>query len=409
LLEPTLLLKRLSLPLFALIGALTFFHYQHSMIAHWYLGFSWLSYAGLIIAGLIAAQFGRSRIVVSSLLWLVLLLAGNDLIPSLAEHKIILLSGTMLVLSWLLWRKDKGLLPLNALATLSEILLIAFLVYGYFIPLSQFADKFFTPLSQLVYGVFPHFSALVSPFELVLFPLALLLGLLRVILQPSNNHVALYITLVVIIVNLLSANSANQQLIANLSGLGLACYYVVAVLIDSFNMAFRDELSGIPSRRALMQFVQTLGRKYVVVMADIDHFKKFNDTYGHDVGDQVLKLVASQLNKVSGGGRAFRYGGEEFTLVFPRKTINEVIPHVEVLRRNIADYAIALRGQDRPKHPPKKGQSRKVAKPKTVSVTCSFGVAERSAEINDFTKILKQADVALYAAKKVGRNCVQQA
>jgi diguanylate cyclase (GGDEF)-like protein len=214
---------------------------------------------------------------------------------------------------------------------------------------------------------------------------------------------------VVIIVNLLSANSANQQLIANISGLGLACYYVVAVLIDSFNMAFRDELSGIPSRRALMQFVQTLGRKYVVVMADIDHFKKFNDTYGHDVGDQVLKLVASQLNKVSGGGRAFRYGGEEFTLVFPRKTINEVIPHVEVLRRNIADYAIALRGQDRPKHPPKKGQSRKVAKPKTVSVTCSFGVAERSAEINDFTKILKQADVALYAAKKVGRNCVQQA
>lgn len=407
--EPTLLLKRLLLPLLALIGALILFHYQHSMIAQWYLGFNWLSYSGLIIAGLIAVQFGRSRIVFSCLIWLILLLAENSLIPDLKEHKINLLSGAMLISCWLLWRKDKGLLPLNALATLSEILLIALLVYGYFEPLSLFADKFLTPLSQFVYGIFPSLTTLVSPFELVLFSLLMLLDLLRLTLQPTNNHVALYITQVVIIVNLLCTTSANQQLIANLSALGLACYYIVAVLIDSFNMAFRDELSGIPSRRALMQFVQTLGRKYVVVMADIDHFKKFNDTYGHDVGDQVLKLVASQLNKVSGGGRAFRYGGEEFTLVFPRKTINEVIPHVEVLRRSIADYAIALRGHDRPKHPPKKGQSRKSVKLKTVSVTCSFGIAQRSAEINDFTKILKQADVALYAAKKAGRNCVQQA
>ena len=406
-LDPSLFLQRLLLPLLALFGALIFFHYQHNMIAHWYVGFSWLSYGALIVAGLIAVQFGRSRIVFCCLLWLLILLVENTLLPGLEEVN--LLSGAMLIACWLLWRKDKGLLPLNALATLSEILLIALLVYSYFDTLSQFADKYFSSLSQFIYGTLPSLSALLSPFELVLFTLVLLLGLIRLILQPTNNHVALYMTVVVIIVNLLSAGSSGQQLIANLSALGLACYYVVAVLIDSFNMAFRDELSGIPSRRALMQFVQTLGRKYVVVMADIDHFKKFNDSYGHDVGDQVLKLVATQLHKVGGGGRAFRYGGEEFTLVFPRKSINQVIPHVEVLRRNIADYSIALRGQDRPQHPPKKNQASKATKAKTVSVTCSFGVAERSPENNDFNKILKQADVALYAAKKAGRNCIQQA
>jgi diguanylate cyclase (GGDEF)-like protein len=54
-------------------------------------------------------------------------------------------------------------------------------------------------------------------------------------------------------------------------------------------------------------------------MSDVDHFKRFNDTHGHDVGDQVLRLVASKLSKVSGGGRAYRYGGEEFALVFRRQ------------------------------------------------------------------------------------------
>jgi diguanylate cyclase (GGDEF)-like protein len=60
-------------------------------------------------------------------------------------------------------------------------------------------------------------------------------------------------------------------------------------------------------------------------MCYIDHFKKFNDTYGHDVGDEVSKLVASKLNNISGGGKTFRFGGEEFIIIFPRKTAAQVI------------------------------------------------------------------------------------
>ena len=101
-------------------------------------------------------------------------------------------------------------------------------------------------------------------------------------------------------------------------------------------MAYLDELTGVPSRRALREDLMKLGNKYVIAMIDIDFFKKFNDKYGHDVGDDVLKLVASNLVKVTGGGKAFRYGGEEFTILFPSKSINDVMPHLESLREQVS-------------------------------------------------------------------------
>ena len=119
-----------------------------------------------------------------------------------------------------------------------------------------------------------------------------------------------------------------------------------AVAHEAYQMAFRDELTGLPGRRALNERMQRLGRNYVLAMSDVDHFKKFNDTHGHDVGDQVLRLVASKLSKIGGGGRAYRYGGEEFALVFAGKTLEECMPHLEVIRESIATYNIQLRNQD---------------------------------------------------------------
>lgn len=104
---------------------------------------------------------------------------------------------------------------------------------------------------------------------------------------------------------------------------------VAAVAHEAYQMAFRDELTGLPGRRALNERLQRLGRDYVIAMVDVDHFKKFNDTHGHDVGDQVLRLVASQLRKVGGGGKAYRYGGEEFTLLFPGKSLEQCLPHID--------------------------------------------------------------------------------
>lgn len=95
---------------------------------------------------------------------------------------------------------------------------------------------------------------------------------------------------------------------------------ILVVAHEAYQMAFRDELTGLPGRRALNERLQRLGRTYVIAMAGVDHFKRFHDTHGHDVGDQVLRLVASQLRQIGGGGKAYRYGGEELTLVFPGKT-----------------------------------------------------------------------------------------
>ena len=180
-----------------------------------------------------------------------------------------------------------------------------------------------------------------------------------------------------------------------------------AVAHEAYQMAFRDELTGLPGRRALNERMQRLGRNYVLAMTDVDHFKKFNDTHGHDVGDQVLRLVASKLAKVSGGGRAYRYGGEEFAVVFAGKSLEECMPHLEVIREVIANYHIQLRNQDsRPQDDQQGRQRRAGSGASSVSVTISIGVAERQPEQRTPEEVLKSADQALYAAKGAGRNCV---
>ncbi|MNF40180.1 Response regulator PleD [compost metagenome] len=180
-----------------------------------------------------------------------------------------------------------------------------------------------------------------------------------------------------------------------------------AVAHEAYQMAFRDELTGLPGRRALNERMQRLGRNYVLAMSDVDHFKKFNDTHGHDVGDQVLRLVASKLSKVTGGGRAYRYGGEEFALVFAGKTLEECLPHLELVREAIATYNIQLRNQEsRPQDDQYGRQRRGASSASSVSVTISIGAAERLAEHRSPETVLKSADQALYSAKGGGRNCV---
>lgn len=179
----------------------------------------------------------------------------------------------------------------------------------------------------------------------------------------------------------------------------------VSVLQDSHNMAYRDDLTGLPSRRALNEQMLGVGRQYVIAMLDVDHFKSFNDSYGHDVGDQVLKMVAKKMAAVKGGGKAYRYGGEEFTILMPRKKMAEAIPFLEEVRKNIATYQLVLRGNDRPKEA-KEGKKLRASErgDKSVSVTISIGVAESSDSLRSAEEVLKAADKALYRAKSKGRN-----
>lgn len=183
---------------------------------------------------------------------------------------------------------------------------------------------------------------------------------------------------------------------------------VAAVAHEAYQMAFRDELTGLPGRRALNERLQRLGRNYVIAMADVDHFKKFNDSHGHDVGDQVLRVVASQLRKIGGGGRAYRYGGEEFTLLFPGKTLEQCLPHLEAVRKAVETYRLQLRDKENRPRDDRQGRQRRAGScAAQVSVTLSMGVAERGAAQASPEQVIKAADQALYSAKEAGRNCIR--
>lgn len=182
---------------------------------------------------------------------------------------------------------------------------------------------------------------------------------------------------------------------------------LIALFQESYRLAYIDELTNLPGRRALMHDLNALSGRFTVAMLDVDHFKKFNDTYGHDVGDQVLKLVASRMMAVTGGGRAFRYGGEEFTVLFAKKSAEQALPHLNKLRKVIAESSFDLRDEDRPKQKPSRTAKpkSKVRKNNSVSVTISIGAAE--CEIGQKPpETLKAADQALYRAKDGGRNRV---
>jgi GGDEF domain-containing protein len=182
----------------------------------------------------------------------------------------------------------------------------------------------------------------------------------------------------------------------------------LSVVETSYILAYRDDLTGLPGRRSLMQYLDGINGTYTIAMVDVDHFKNFNDKHGHDVGDQVLQMVATRLAEAPGGGKAYRYGGEEFTLLFPGRTCEDVGTHLEAVRDSIENAPFSLRSWRRPmkKPDPDKLRPRATKKPKTLSVTVSIGMADTSGDDDTSEVVLKRADQALYRAKIKGRNRV---
>ena len=119
---------------------------------------------------------------------------------------------------------------------------------------------------------------------------------------------------------------------------------ISSIIENSYFLAYHDELTSLPARRAFNDALLRLEGPYTVAVVDIDHFKKFNDTYGHETGDQVLRLVAGKLAGVTGGGRAYRVGGEEFSILFPGKSAKDVMPHLDLLRTVIEVATFRVRG-----------------------------------------------------------------
>jgi diguanylate cyclase (GGDEF)-like protein len=177
---------------------------------------------------------------------------------------------------------------------------------------------------------------------------------------------------------------------------------IVALIETSYAMAYLDELTQLPSRRALNEALLKLGDSFSIAMMDVDHFKKFNDSYGHEAGDQALRLVASRLARIAGGGRAYRYGGEEFAVVFPGKATEEVFVYLDRMRKIIEQSVFTVRGKDR-RRKGKNGIGR--GSKKEINVTVSVGLAACNGERLTPTEVIRMADQALYKAKARGRNC----
>jgi diguanylate cyclase (GGDEF)-like protein len=198
-----------------------------------------------------------------------------------------------------------------------------------------------------------------------------------------------------------------------------------AIVETSYLLAYHDELTTLPSRRAFHDALLRLEPPYSIAMVDIDHFKRCNDTYGHDTGDQVLRMVASRLARVSGGGQAYRCGGEEFAIVFPGKTTTDVVEHLEKLRADIEASKLHVRGPDRRQEtrgPDRRSQRARqrtqgqairqlsrAPSPTEISVTASIGVATSRRENPSAEGVIQAADKALYRAKAAGRNRIETA
>jgi len=229
----------------------------------------------------------------------------------------------------------------------------------------------------------------------------LLLFALQTFFQQSVLHAGRWAMLLSI---LLALNYVQTPWLSSLyfTIASLACLF--AIVLNSYNLAYLDELTHLPTRRALKQHMNNLGRRYSLAVVDIDFFKKINDNYGHDVGDQVLRMVAGQLRKVHGGGKAYRFGGEEFVIVFQGKDADDAILMLESLRERVANKPFIQRSRLRPKNKPNKPRPR--TRVQRINVTISIGIAERSTHHDCPQDVLKSADKALYKAKKTGRNKV---
>jgi diguanylate cyclase (GGDEF)-like protein len=204
--------------------------------------------------------------------------------------------------------------------------------------------------------------------------------------------------------SLWESGAARSAFVLFFSGAGAAMIWLV--LESAWRHANIDELTQLSGRRAFNMRMERLHRGYGLAVVDIDHFKKINDRYGHDTGDQVLRYIASQMRK-SGAGHVYRYGGEEFVIVAAPRDIKEFCASLDDMRDMIGSRPFGIRGIDRPKKKRKSGGT--AGSSEKIRVTVSVGAAVQSPSHSTPDEVLQAADKALYRAKRGGRNQVMAA
>lgn len=376
--------------------------------------FEWFPYLSLSIAIVLAASFNNSRLfTLSASLLATYILIQYQLQTTLDRPDALFLftaiSLALPVLTlFLILVKEKGFRNTHGvMIIISPVLLVIMLLILFRV----------LPTSDLVAYINTYFSPrpfngyVLSAGASLIHLLVISTGVYRLVRSREDFPAIASGTLAYSMVTLALFNlNKISTIVFAVAGLVL----IFSLLRSSHNMAFRDDLTGLLGRRALNERLKGLGKRYVIAMTDVDHFKKFNDTYGHDIGDDVLRMVGRKIAGVQGGGTPYRYGGEEFCIVFPGKTLEECEPFLEVLRKSVENHHMTVRDTE---HRPdsqdvaleRRGRRTQKRGEKTVSVTISIGAAARNLSQTRPEQVLKAADAALYRAKKNGRNCLKLA
>ena len=356
-------------------------------------------YALVVYGGgaILAGVFHRSRVAIAllGLAFLDLPVVGIE-----GESRLVPMGTVLVVLLGLLSpTRDRGLLSRAGALQLAASTALVALAYALLrdpVAMEAFGDVRLLEIAWSLRTGYPDATLIAAAFSIVL-------SLYAVFRWRGAVERALLWAQALVLTALhpsIGVNAAGALLMA--AGLVVA----LSVIEQSYFMAYRDELTGLPARRALMRDLAEVGGAYTVAMVDVDHFKKFNDDHGHDVGDQVLQLVATRLS-ASPDAKAYRYGGEEFTLLFPRMSREDAMAGAEAVRAAVEEATFSLRSWKRPRKRPSGPKPKKKSKrPRTLSVTVSIGLADAAGGEEPPDAILKKADEALYRAKKDGRNRV---
>ena len=368
-------------------------------------------YVILFISVVLAWKFNRSRSFFMSIIFLIILLARyyqEKLMLNMQDVYTlvcILLPFNLLVFTFF---KERGIISFWGMLRFAFILSQVCLTYWILT-----SDKQIVFIQLNKYILMPEATTVLSITynALLLFILSFIVLIIRIYMYRSSQD----ISFLAILITLFYMLNVNRPLEYSVFFTVISIILIVTLIKDTYSMAFYDDLTSLPSRRALNQDLMKLGMKYAIAMLDIDFFKKFNDTYGHDTGDEVLKFIAAIIKDVKGGGKVYRYGGEEFTILFPGKSTSDTLTVLEELRENVAKRGFIIRPKRTAKNSGKskanlrsKGSKSKAKTNKKIYIHVSIGVAQRDDTYRTTAMVLKAADSALYRAKKKGRNCVSK-
>ena len=387
------------IPIFVLVTILLGLNHVSSYVSPSHDFFMKLPYVLFLCMIILAHKFKRSRMAMISLTLLVSywfiqyqLYPSNLIDENRIEFSLVTLLIPLGVFLVYLFR-DTDLLNKMFIA---YVIAIAFTTYWVYLLLAHLTENPVTTFDSVIF----HKVTNISEIPLILIgyitlSMAVSITLLFRFKRPIDNSV--YVTLIFVFASLVFSNIPYITCIL-FSALGaLLLIYLISA---SHKLAFNDPLTGIPARNAMESDLKNLGRKYTIAMLDIDHFKKVNDDYGHVIGDDVLKLIAKKLEKLTGQGKVYRYGGEEFAIIFKGQNKSDSKDYLEFLRAAIERYEMCTLSNTN--HVSDKVDDRD-NRSDTLKVTISIGFSDNR-KLSDPGKVLEAADYALYEAKEKGRN-----